>query len=334
MASSIPTAPAPIGAEQLDFIGDVHGCGELLQRLLSRLGYAPDPHGVYRHPERRAVFVGDLVDRGPQVRWVLDTVRAMVEAGSAILLLGNHELNLIGHFEPAARESGQTWLRPRTERSLRGLRATLAAFEGAESALRDHVAWLKRQPLCLETDRVRGVHACWDEAWCGWLREHRPGFVLRQGDWLDCSRRGHAMRRCVDRLLNGTVHPLPEGLAYRDTHGILRRQIRTNFWSGDARRLHELVFAHDQVNETILQARVDAPARRKLVNYPREERPVIFGHYWFRGLPGPIRANLACVDYSAVLGGPLVAYRFDGEQALQASKFVAVHPQAPPPEGD
>ena len=61
--------------------------------------------------------------------------------------------------------------------------------------------------------------------------------------------------------------------------------------------------------------------------------PLLFvGHYWRRGKPAPIRANLACLDYSAVVGGRLVAYRLDQETRLDAGKFVwvDVDPQEAP----
>ncbi|MBB5852804.1 polynucleotide kinase-phosphatase [Amycolatopsis umgeniensis] len=74
-----------------DVIGDVHGCREELEELLTELGYAD---GV--HPEgRTAVFVGDLVDRGPDTPGVLRRVMAMAEAGSALVVCGNHEQKLV-----------------------------------------------------------------------------------------------------------------------------------------------------------------------------------------------------------------------------------------------
>ncbi|HST57686.1 MAG TPA: polynucleotide kinase-phosphatase [Longimicrobium sp.] len=79
-----------------DVIGDVHGCGDELDALLDRLGYAMDDDGVRRHPEgRKAVFVGDLVDRGPRIVHVLRTVMAMVDAGSALAVPGNHDVKLV-----------------------------------------------------------------------------------------------------------------------------------------------------------------------------------------------------------------------------------------------
>ena len=77
-----------------DIVGDVHGCHAELLSLLDRLGYDTGADPI-AHPEgRRAVFLGDLVDRGPGVVEVLDTVMSMVAAGSALCVAGNHEVKL------------------------------------------------------------------------------------------------------------------------------------------------------------------------------------------------------------------------------------------------
>lgn len=78
-----------------DIIGDVHGCFDELVALLHRLGYGTGKDNTPRHPEgRTAIFLGDLVDRGPGSDRVLDTVIGMTGAGSALCLLGNHEAKL------------------------------------------------------------------------------------------------------------------------------------------------------------------------------------------------------------------------------------------------
>ncbi|MFC8372006.1 polynucleotide kinase-phosphatase [Streptomyces sp. NPDC057238] len=76
-----------------DIVGDIHGCASELEALLGKLGYVD---GV--HPEgRTAVFVGDLVDRGPDSPAVLRRVMTMVKAGSALCVPGNHE-NKFGRY--------------------------------------------------------------------------------------------------------------------------------------------------------------------------------------------------------------------------------------------
>jgi polynucleotide kinase-phosphatase len=78
-----------------DVIGDVHGCREELEELLTELGYQPVENSL-RHPEgRTAVFVGDLVDRGPDTPGVLRLVMAMAAGGDALVVCGNHEQKLV-----------------------------------------------------------------------------------------------------------------------------------------------------------------------------------------------------------------------------------------------
>lgn len=75
-----------------DFIGDVHGCLPELTELLGQLGYAVSPDlAVTPPPGRQAVFVGDLVDRGPDTPGVLRLVMGMVQAGTALCVPGNHD---------------------------------------------------------------------------------------------------------------------------------------------------------------------------------------------------------------------------------------------------
>ncbi len=79
-----------------DIIGDVHGCYDELEILLNQLGYVPGDQGVLHHPGgRKAVFVGDLVDRGPKTPEVLQLVMSMVSAGNGLCVIGNHDIKLM-----------------------------------------------------------------------------------------------------------------------------------------------------------------------------------------------------------------------------------------------
>ncbi len=117
-----------------DIIGDVHGCCDELEQLLSALGYDPvdiaDEAGgaskVFAHPQgRKAVFVGDLVDRGPRVLDTLRLVMGMVRHGSALCVPGNHDIKLMRK------------LRGKNVRITHGLADTLAELDALPTEQRE-----------------------------------------------------------------------------------------------------------------------------------------------------------------------------------------------------
>lgn len=120
-------------AGPFDAIGDVHGCLDELTALLPRLGYALVHDEAGRpvdavHPEgRKAVFLGDVVDRGPDVVGVLRLVMGMVEAGHALMVQGNHEDKLVKALRGAKVQTGH------------GLAETLAQLDVTEEGFRDRV---------------------------------------------------------------------------------------------------------------------------------------------------------------------------------------------------
>src|SRR5258706_3891401 len=79
-----------------DLIGDIHGYADELVQLLEALGYQNEQR-TYRHPERKVIFLGDFIDRGPKIRQVLEIVRPMIEEGKALAVMGNHELNALAY---------------------------------------------------------------------------------------------------------------------------------------------------------------------------------------------------------------------------------------------
>ncbi len=78
-----------------DIIGDIHGCFDELTVLLTKLGYGVESHAVTPPVGRKAIFLGDLVDRGPKTPDVLKLVMGMVEAGTALCVPGNHDIKLL-----------------------------------------------------------------------------------------------------------------------------------------------------------------------------------------------------------------------------------------------
>ena len=141
-----------------DVIGDVHGHADALTALLRRLGYR-ERGGAWRHPERTAVFVGDLVDRGPGQVEAVRVAHRMVEAGSARIVMGNHEFNAIAWATP---DGHGGWYRAHDDKHF-GQHARFLAAVGAGSALHaELIGWFRTIPLWLDLDGLRVAHACWD----------------------------------------------------------------------------------------------------------------------------------------------------------------------------
>ncbi len=117
-----------------DIVGDVHGCATELEKLLERLGYLTKQlerssggtyNRLYQHPEgRKAVFVGDLVDRGPRVLDTVQLVHHMVNHQAGLCVPGNHDVKLVRK------------LRGRDVKIQHGLEQTLAEFDALSEEVR------------------------------------------------------------------------------------------------------------------------------------------------------------------------------------------------------
>lgn len=303
-----------------DLIGDVHGHANELKMLLERMGYRRRGNG-YAHPERRAIFVGDLIDRGPQIREVLWIVRTMVDEGAALCVMGNHEFNAIGYHTENPRQPG-THFRPRNEKTTHQHAQTLAQVEGRELA--EWIEWFKTRPLWLELDELRVVHACWHrpsiERVRAALNEH-GGFTV---EFLAATRdKDSALFCATEETLKGKEAWLPVGEAFPDKDGHSRRTVRLQwFQSPEGRCFGRYAFPENPV----LRGRpIPEAALANLEPYPPQERPVFFGHYWLSAeRPSPLAGNVACLDYSVAKAGLLCAYRWSGEPRLVADNFVWV----------
>ena len=144
-----------------DLIGDIHGCGETLIKLLEQMGYSKK-NGVYQHPKRKALFLGDIVDRGPHIRLACHVVRDMVDGGYADIVMGNHEYNLVTYLTEAPPGIRQPYLRPHTPRNTFIVEQTLEQFANYPHEFNEFLDWFLTIPLFREYENFRVVHACWD----------------------------------------------------------------------------------------------------------------------------------------------------------------------------
>ncbi|MDP3173066.1 MAG: metallophosphoesterase [Phenylobacterium sp.] len=305
-----------------DIIGDIHGHADRLEALLQALGYRR-LNGAWRHPARTAVFVGDLIDRGPGQLRTLELVRAMIDAGSARAVMGNHELNAIAWATPHADIEGdhlRTRMGPKGEKNRHQHAAFLSEVGADTPEHRAWIDWFYQLPLWIEESSFRVVHACWSPGHAAVLKSHLGDQGrLTPGDIDAASRPGSAIHDAVDTLLKGVEVELPGGATFTDKDGHVRNAIRTRWWDPQLVSLGEAYIGPSGIvlpdGDIPPDSRIEEP-----------DRPTFIGHYWFdpEGPPAPASRRVACVDYSVAKGGPLVSYRFDGAPALSAAHFVAV----------
>ncbi|MFQ3671952.1 MAG: metallophosphoesterase [Verrucomicrobiia bacterium] len=290
-----------------DIIGDLHGHFSALEALLRRMGYRKRS-GVWRLPGRRVLFLGDLVNRGPEIPETVDLVRAMVEAGQAVALLGNHDFNLVRVVE--GNVSGTEGEKAR--KLVKQAADSLVAYGGSRRRLRAAVRWLSGLPLVWEDEGFRAVHACWDEGAVGRLLR-TGGVVLSREEFLPGAWGPRV--RAAEILLNGPELTLPLEV----TGERRNRRVRTKWWLAGASSWTEAAYPEEP---GLPEGPLPAKAGRAFRAYGPDEPPVFFGHYGFVKEARPVLPNVACLDFAVARDGFLGAYRWDGERVLRRRRFI------------
>ena len=300
----------------VDFIGDIHGHHDQLLSLLENLGYRLRD-GAYRHSNRIVIFLGDYIDRGPAILQTLKVVRRMVEQKSAIALMGNHEYNALAWCIPRSERGGIPCRRHTPDRK--------EMFHETQVQLGDSISdwieWFRTLPLFINHPRFKAVHASWDLTAIAYIQKaiSNANGVFDDNVMRSTCIPGTAGFTAIERLLKGPEVKLPNGIQIRDAKGVPRSRIRIRWFDTPTKKTYqEYALTHDEHIPNI-----PLPTQTTSSAYPLDAPPVFFGHYWMTGTsPAPLRGNVACLDYSVALGGPMVGYRFDGECDLDAAKFV------------
>ena len=308
------------GSTMYDLIGDIHGYADELMQLLETLGYQK-AQGAYRHPERKVIFLGDFIDRGPKIREVLEIVRPMIEEGKALAVMGNHELNALAYHTEDSEEPSQ-YLRRRSPKNKNQHRHTVEQLN--EQDLRFYLEWFRTLPLWLDLDGLRAVHACWDEQAMGQIVDARKDLGGATTEFLHSAcRKGKPLFAPVEVILKGKEGKLPDGASFENKDGHVRTEIRTRWYlspTGHTYRTYAL-----QSDEIACDLALDEAIIAAAAPYPPSAKPVFVGHYWLSAQrPELLAGNVACLDFSVAKGGFLCAYRWHGEQKLSNQNFVWV----------
>lgn len=321
MAISKPDFTRLPEAAGYDLIGDIHGCAHTLERLLHQLDYRKS-NGVWQHPDRKVIFLGDIVDRGPRIRESLELVYNMVQAGEAACIMGNHEHNAITYCTPAPEGFADDYLRSHNPRHTRLIKETLDQFADAQDEWETYLQWFKTLPLYLESDQFRVVHASWDGDLIRTLRDDYQTDKLNYDLLIESVQPDSFGFKLMEHLTRGSHIRLPDGVEIHGGDGFTRRTFRTHFWAENPETYGDVIFQPDNLPGCLEDHALSDAEKSALLHYSRDERPLFIGHYWCEGVPALVTPNIACLDYSAVKYGKLACYRFSGEAQLDARNFV------------
>lgn len=316
-----------------DIIADIHGCADKLEALLDKLDYRYED-GTWCHPTRKVIFLGDYIDRGSQIRETLEIVSRMREKGSAICLMGNHEFNALAWATPDPHNPGQ-YLRPHTEQNRRQHAQTIEQLGGDYP---DWIEWIKTLPLWLDLScegiPLHAIHACWSDVAMKSLREfetekdcllqgplHAP--TLTDTGLVYATQKGHPVFDAIELLLKGMEVELPAGHFMTDKDGHQRTNMRVQWWREPMGTYQTMAMVSETDRPSIPAIAMEATAFEPI----EVTCPTFIGHYWLtiEKPIAPMSERVVCLDYSAVKGGPLVAYCFDvGDDQLTTERFVSV----------
>jgi len=303
-----------------DIIGDIHGHVDELVALLKLLKYEL-VSGVYRHPSRKVIFVGDFIDRGPQIRETLQLVRAMHEAGTALAVMGNHEFNALAYHTLAPDDSSK-YLRDHSPKNTKQHAATVEQVP--DDDLREYLNWFRQLPMWLALDGVRVVHACWDADQMDVIQAALAEHGGVSSEFL-CQATKHESQlyQAIEDVLKGKEVRLPDRKSYQDKDGNERHAMRIKWFSSPVNETYASYAL--TTAEGLPTYALPAFLIESVTPYPVDAVPVFFGHYWLRDeCPSCLASNVVCLDYSVAKGGNLCAYRWDDNVPLRDDKFVTV----------
>jgi hypothetical protein len=299
-----------------DIIGDIHGQATKLEKLLIKMDYIKI-NGVYNHASRKAIFVGDYIDRGNEETKTIQIVKSMVESGNALAIMGNHEFNAICWATPHPTQPGE-YLRKHSTKNFEQHKGFLNEFPLGSKKHTDAIAWFKTLPIYLDLEHIRIVHACWHQTSIDKLDKLiNPNKTLPDEIFLSASTKSNPHYQLIEDVLKAPEKTLPEDVFFKDKDGNTRTSIRVKWWLSEEPTYKNLAL-------TVPKEYMDN-IPDKVINdiyLYKGEKPVFFGHYWMKGNPRIQTEKVACTDYSAAKGGDLIAYRWNGETNLHNDNFI------------
>jgi hypothetical protein len=200
----------------------------------------------------------------------------MIDSGTALAVMGNHEFNAIAYCTPDHEAGG--YLRPHSEKNIRQHRAFLNAYAGLLAEYADTIDWFRTLPLWLDLGDLRIIHACWDRQVIAEILKYQADDNRLGEDLLRTSCcKGTWQYKALETLLKGKEIPLQNGAGFRDKDGNLRHNIRVRWWDQQATTYQDAFMGPASARTHIPDDEIKGD---HLVEYSHQVPPVFLGHYW------------------------------------------------------
>lgn len=302
-----------------DIIGDVHGYASLLKKLLLQLGYEKTFDG-YKHPERKAVFVGDFVNRGPEIRKTVRIIKKMVENGNALAILGNHEIYAITY---SLKDKDGTFVVKSRSKNYLALHKTIREYVGFSEEWKEHIEWMLKLPLYLDLGDIRIVHACWSDPVIEWLKESETKGKNSRDIFKKVYKKPKSKTaKNINILTKGIDFKMPGNLKLINNKGVSPQSFRLRWWEDLTGKTFEEISFESKF--TLPGYEIPSHLIPNLPVYNENEPIVFFGHYCRHNGPYIIKPNICCVDSCVAGSKTLTAYCWNGEKTLNAENLVHI----------
>jgi hypothetical protein len=301
-----------------DIIGDIHGYASLLKQLLTEIGYQC-VGGIWQHPVRKVIFVGDFVNRGPEIRETLLLVRGMVESGSALAVLGNHEYaSILYHIK----DDKGTFMSRHIAGNRNQIQKTLTVYKNFNEEWKGHLKWMRTLPFFLDLGEIRIAHAYWNDQEIAKLKEYLPQGRLKKKFLREMHEKRPDIAVIVYKLLKGLEFKCPKDLIIKCSKGLSRKVFTLNWWTNpEDKTFRQLYFGNKFILPDYHFPVELAPAYEP---YTLDQPIVFFGHYCLSEGAEILQPNICCVDSCVDTTGKLSAYRWSGEKTLNPGNLVVV----------
>ena len=276
-----------------DIIGDIHGYASLLERLLGQLGYKNKEDSFFHPNGRKIIFLGDLINRGPDSVRVLKIVQKMVLRKQAYCVLGNHEFRLLQKFvsNPAL----------------------------IESKFLSFIPWIQTLPFFLEFPEFRVVHATWHFSSIKKLKNQNA----QNEDFIKSTMDPDSeFRKAIQIILQGIRVPIPTEISYKDRFGIKRQSARIRWWE-KKRTILKGSNIFPKCKE-LIRTEFANTGEIDSETYSKNEKIVLFGHYCLPETEPKVINNLVCLDGCVTCDQILWGYQFYSGEKPTTNRLVNI----------